>query len=66
MTPTETVPGSQPPNDNVFRVGQILAWLANAPGEWGARLERRRQVPELLAPLVKATSLPSAVAKLRQ
>jgi len=53
MVPTDAVPGSQPPNDNIFRVGQILAWLANDLGEWGARLERRRQVPELLAPLVR-------------
>jgi len=54
MVSTEAVPGSQPPNDNVFRLGQILAWLANSLGEWGGRLERRRQVPELLAPLVRA------------
>ena len=60
MEPTTTVPGSQPPNDNVFRVGQILAWLANALGEWGGRLERRRQVPELLAPLVRAAGHPRA------
>jgi len=53
---TRPVPGSEPPNDNVFRVGQILAWLANAPSEWGARLEKRRQVPELLAPLVRHSS----------
>ena len=54
MVPTNAVPGSTPPNDNIFRVGQILAWLANSLGEWGGRLERRRQVPELLAPLVRA------------
>jgi hypothetical protein len=56
MTHTAAVPGSRPPNEDVFRVGQILAWLANSPGEWGARLERRRQVPELLAPLMRAAT----------
>jgi hypothetical protein len=54
MMDTAAVPGSQPPNEDVFRVGQILAWLANSPGEWGARLDRRRQVQELLAPLMRA------------
>jgi hypothetical protein len=64
MTPTAVVPGSQPPNDNGFRVGQILAWLANILGEWGARIERRRHVQEILAPLARAaTSL--AVASTR-
>jgi len=60
MVSTDPVPGSAPPNDNVFRVGQILAWLANSLGEWGGRLERRRQVPELLAPLVRAAGHPRA------
>jgi hypothetical protein len=58
MVSTNAVPGSTPPNDNIFRVGQILAWLANSLGEWGGRLERVRQVPELLAPLVRAVGHP--------
>ncbi len=53
---TDRVPGSDPPNANVFRIGQILAWLADRPGEWGARLERRHQISQLLAPLRRATS----------
>ena len=56
MTHTAAVPGSQPPNEDVFRVGQILAWIANSPGEWGARLERRRQVQELLTPLMRGAT----------
>jgi hypothetical protein len=60
MVSTDPVPGSAPPNDNAFRVGQILAWLANSLGEWGGRLERRRQVTELLAPLVRAAGHPRA------
>jgi hypothetical protein len=64
MLSTNAVPGSTPPNDNIFRVGQILAWLANSLGEWGGRLERVRQVPELLAPLVRAVGHPrSRVAR---
>ena len=31
------VPGSEPPNDNVFRIGQVLAWIANSPSESDAR-----------------------------
>jgi hypothetical protein len=60
MVSVDAVPGSEPPNDNVYRVGQILAWLANDLGEWGARLERRRQVPELLAPLVRVVRVLNA------
>jgi len=56
MIKSDQVPGSDPPNANVFRVGQILAWVANRPDEWGARLERRRQVPQLLAPLLRAAA----------
>jgi hypothetical protein len=55
MAKAEAVPGSAPPNDNVFRVGQILAWLANSSSDWGTRLERRRDIPALLAPLVRST-----------
>jgi hypothetical protein len=60
MVLTDPVPGCAPPNGNVFRVGQILAWLANSLGEWSGSLERRRQVPELLAPLVRAAGHPHA------
>jgi hypothetical protein len=55
--------GSQPPNDDVFRVGQILAWLANSLGQWGARLKRRRHVQELPAPLGRAATGPTASAE---
>ena len=51
---TAEVPGSEPPNDNVFRIGQVLAWMANRLSEWGARLDRRLQIPGLLAPLLLA------------
>ena len=50
-TPGRRVPGSDPPNDNVFRVAQVLAWLANRTGEWTAAVQKRRQIPDLLVPL---------------
>jgi hypothetical protein len=48
------VPGSCPPNDDVFRIGQVLSWLANRRTEWGATIERRRQIPDLLTALMNA------------
>jgi hypothetical protein len=59
MLRTDQVPGSELPNDNMFRVGQVLAWVANSPTEWGARLERRQQVPELLEPLIRLANAES-------
>jgi len=47
-----SIPGSSPPNDNVFRIAQVLAWIANRPGDWGTAIRRRREIPRLIAPLL--------------
>jgi hypothetical protein len=47
------VPGSRPQNEDVFRIAQVLSWLANRPREWGSALERRRQIPALVRPLTR-------------
>jgi len=53
MIETDAVPGNAPPNKDLFRIGQILAWLGNRPADWGARMERRNQIRTLLAPLAR-------------
>jgi hypothetical protein len=47
-----SIPGSSPPNNNVFRIAQVLAWIANRPGDWGTAIRRRREIPRLIAPLL--------------
>jgi hypothetical protein len=56
VTSGSAVPGSEPPNEDLFRIAQVLAWMANRATEWGTAVERRRQIPQLLRPL--AASLP--------
>jgi hypothetical protein len=45
------VPGSAPPNDNLFRVGQALAWVAKSRAEVDARFEREHEIHGMLVPL---------------
>lgn len=48
------VPGSEPPNDNLYRVSQALSWVAGSRTELEGRQERLRQIPALLKALRKA------------
>ena len=54
MVPGASVPGSAPPANTVYKVSQILAWLAGQTREVAARIERRSQVVPLVRPLARA------------
>jgi hypothetical protein len=47
-------PGSAPPADTVYKVTQILAWLAGQTREVAARIEKRSQVVALARRLAHA------------
>lgn len=51
MEPTHEVPGSAPPNDNLFRVAQALAWVAKSPTDMSHRFERELQIDRLVGEL---------------
>ncbi|MGE5359810.1 MAG: DUF932 domain-containing protein [Bacteroidales bacterium] len=54
MAATMAVPGSAPPNNTLYRLSQILSWMAGQTGELSARTERRAQVSALTRRLAHA------------
>lgn len=53
---TVKVPGSEPPADTLYKVTQILAWLADRTGELDERMARRGAIPRLMATLMRGRS----------
>lgn len=58
--PLKPVPGSAPPNDNLFRVAQAMSWLAGRRLEVESRQTRLLQIPSLIASLKSRVTTRSA------
>lgn len=54
MIAAAPVPGSAPPADTVYKVTQILAWLAGQTCEVAGRIQKRSQVVALVRRLAHA------------
>jgi hypothetical protein len=52
VDPTAEVPGAVIPVDSVYAVSQSLAWLAKERRDVQEQLKWKRQIPELLGPLM--------------
>lgn len=50
------VPGSEPPNETVYRAAQALSWLAGQRREIEAGQRRVAAIPQLVAPLIRAAA----------
>lgn len=45
------MPGSAPPNDNLFRIAQAVSRVPKSPRDWALRFEREQEIEMMLAVL---------------
>ena len=64
MTRRIAVPGSPAPADTLYKVLQVLAWVAGTTREHTARITRRAEIPAVMAPLARITSRAEPIAEL--
>jgi hypothetical protein len=53
MIAGDDVPGSAPPADTVYKIAQVLSWMAGRTGEVSARVERRAEVVGMVRSLAR-------------